>query len=550
MAEQQKRARDASIEPGMNVKTTSGDLGKNDISRPKVKEVVHDAQGNIDQVIIQKGVIFRKEIAVPADRIEQVEPATNQEPGTVVTEMSEQEADALTAQGHEELAPASDPLKQIEEKLPTAEGLRRQERRPKHHRHAAAFAKRSWWQLLGPGFLSGMAGNDASAVGSYSLDGAQVGFAHLWLILLATPLYQAVQYTCAKIGRITGKGLAQVLREHYGRPVGLLASLVLMLANLALMAADLVAISSGIELLTGLAWFWFVIPIAFLLWYLTVYSNFEAIKRIFTVMSLVFIAYLITAILSHPNWGSVLFQTFVPHIDLTFESVSSAVALLGATISPYTMYWQVQGEKEEVRPGKTRKEQVRFAALDIVLGAIGGNLIAYCIMLTAADTLFTHHKTITTVTDAATALTPLLGPFAKYLFAMGFIGAGMVALPVLLASTSYGIAGTIGWPGALSKKPWQNEGFYLILSGVLLVSLILALLRIDPIQLIFWANVLNGVLSPILVIYLLVLGNTRKIMQGQRISWLTNLGLLITLLLMTAATILLFYGLFTGKGGS
>jgi Mn2+/Fe2+ NRAMP family transporter len=322
------------------------------------------------------------------------------------------------------------------------------------------------------------------------------------------------------------------------------------MANLALMAADLVAISSGIELLTGLSWFWFVLPIALLLWYLTVYGNFESIKRIFIVMSLIFIVYPITAILAHPHWRNVLFQTFVPHLDFTLESMSSTVALLGATISPYTMFWQVQGEKEEQRPGKTFKKQVRFAALDVVLGAIGGNLIAYCIILTAAATLFTHHKMITTVTDAATALTPLLGPFAKYLFAVGFIGAGMVALPVLLASTSYAIAGTFSWPGALSKKPWQNEGFYLILSGVLLVSMVLALLRIDPIQLIFWANVLNGVLSPVLVIYLLVLGNTRKIMQGQRVSWLTNLGLVVTFLLMTAATLLLFYGLFTGKGGS
>jgi NRAMP (natural resistance-associated macrophage protein)-like metal ion transporter len=550
MAEQQKRSTDASIEPGMNVETTSGDLGKYDISHPKVKEVVHDAQGNVDQVIIQKGVIFRKEIAIPSNRIEQVEPATSQEAGTVVTEMSEQEADALTAQGREELPSANDPLKQVEETLPTAEGLRRHEQRQKHQQHASPLAKKSWWQLLGPGFLSGMAGNDASAVGSYSLDGAQVGFVHLWLMLIATPLYQAVQYTCAKIGRITGKGLAEVLREHYGRPVGFLATLVLMMANLALMAADLVAISSGIELLTGLSWFWFVLPIALLLWYLTVYGNFESIKRIFIVMSLIFIVYPITAILAHPHWRNVLFQTFVPHLDFTLESMSSTVALLGATISPYTMFWQVQGEKEEQRPGKTFKKQVRFAALDVVLGAIGGNLIAYCIILTAAATLFTHHKMITTVTDAATALTPLLGPFAKYLFAVGFIGAGMVALPVLLASTSYAIAGTFGWPGALSKKPWQNEGFYLILSGVLLVSMVLALLRIDPIQLIFLANVLNGVLSPVLVIYLLVLGNTRKIMQGQRVSWLTNLGLVVTFLLMTAATLLLFYGLFTGKGGS
>jgi Mn2+/Fe2+ NRAMP family transporter len=212
------------------------------------------------------------------------------------------------------------------------------------------------------------------------------------------------------------------------------------------------------------------------------------------------------------------------------------------------MYWQVKAEREEKRPGNTKRKQMRLAALDILLGALGGNLIAYCIMLTAAATFFLHHKSISTVVDAAFALAPLLGPFAKYLFALGFIGAGLVALPVLLASTSYAVAGTVGWPGALSKKPWQNEGFYLILSGALLLSLLLALLRLDPIQLLFWANVLNGMLSPVLVLFLLLVGNSARVMRQQKVSWLTNVGLCLTLLLMATAAGLLLYGLFTGQG--
>lgn len=329
-----------------------------------------------------------------------------------------------------------------------------------------------------------------------------------------------------------------------------LASLVLVVANLALLAADLVAISSGVELLTGIGWSWFVIPLAGLLWYVTVYQNFAMLKKIFVAMSLVFAVYLVTAILSKPDAGAVLFNTFVPHVDFTFASLSSTVALLGATISPYTIYWQVQGEKEERRPGYTRHAQIRFAALDVLLGAIGGNVVAYCIILTSAATLFVHHQSIQTVVDAAQALSPLLGPFAKYLFAIGFIGAGLVAIPVLLASTSYAVAGTFGWPGSLSKQPWQNEGFYLILTGAMIVSLALALLRIDPITLIFWANVLNGVLTPMLVVYLLLVAHSPRIMQGERIRWWTTLGLLLTFLVMTVASLLLFYGLLTGKGGS
>ncbi|HEV2582155.1 MAG TPA: divalent metal cation transporter, partial [Ktedonobacteraceae bacterium] len=400
-------------------------------------------------------------------------------------------------------------------------------------------------RIIGPGFLSGMAGNDSSAVGAYSIDGASNGYGHLWLMLLSTPLYQAVQFACAKIGRVTQKGLAELLREHYGRWVAVIASLILIIANVALVAADLVAIGSGFELIAGLSYVWFIVPVAGLLWYLTVYRNFETIKKIFIVLSLAFVAYIITAIFSGANWGEVLLRTLVPQIDFKFASISSAVAILGATISPYTIFWQVQGEKEQKRPGPIQ-HKIRLAALDIGVGVISGNLVAYFIIVCTAATIFIHHGQISTAADAARALQPLLGPFAKYLFAVGLIGAGVIAIPILLASTSYAVSGTFGWPAGLSKKPWQNEGFYLILTVALVVSMALALLRIDPIQLLFWANVLNGVLSPVLVVFVLFVGNNRRIMSRQRLGILTNVGLIAAFIVLASATILLFYGLLTG----
>jgi Mn2+/Fe2+ NRAMP family transporter len=261
----------------------------------------------------------------------------------------------------------------------------------------------------------------------------------------------------------------------------------------------------------------------------------------------IFVANIITAIFSHPNWGEVFVNTFVPHVDLSFVSISSAVALLGATISPYNMFWQVQGEKEEKRSGSINKK-MRGAALDISIGVISGNIIAYFIIISTASTLFVHHQSISTAADAARSLEPLLGPVAKYLFAFGLIGAGLVAIPVLLASTSYAVSGTFGWPAGLSKKPWQNEGFYLILTGALVVSVVIALIHLDPIKLIFWANVLSGILAPILVIYIIVIGNNSKIMRKERLGILTNIGLVMTALVMIAAAILLFYGLATGQG--
>src|SRR5258708_19322362 len=361
-------------------------------------------------------------------------------------------------------------------------------------------------RLLGPGFLSGMAGNDATALTTYAIDGARAGYGPLWLMVLATPMYQAVQFACAKIGRITQMGLADILREYYGLWVALLATLVLVIANVALIAGDLVAIGSGLDLITGLPWVWFVIPVAALLWYLTVYHSFESIIKLLSILSLAFVTYLITALFSDPNWGVVLLRTFVPQVSFDFSSLSAAVALLGATISPYSMFWQAHGEKEQPRAGSLTR-QVRGAALDVASGVISGNLVAYFVIVTTAATLFTHHQSINTAADAAQALEPFLGPFAKYLFAIGLIGAGIIAIPVLLASTSYGVAGTFGWPAGISKKPWQNVCFYLILTCAVIISLALVLVRIDPIRLIVYANVMVGILSPILVIYVLLVGN-------------------------------------------
>ncbi len=540
---------------------------------PKFPRFELDAQGNVEEIVVQKGVLFKKELRVPAERIQRIEEDTNGQ--TVVIEAGKDEVADLSSAGSEEFPPLEgnkeqeqNLLDEVEETIPTADGLREKELKTEIEQTSDSSPQEgktstsdtattpgrgklyNFLHTLGPGFLGGMAGNDASAVGSYSIDGAQNGFGHLWLLLLATPLYYSVLFSCAKIGRVSHQGLANLLRTHYGRPVAMVVTLLLIISNIALIAADLAAISTGLVLITNgaITWFWFIIPVAVILWYFTVFRNFETLKQIFIVMSLAFAVYLFTAIWSKPDWGAVLFNTVVPHVDLTFASISSAVALLGATISPYNIFWQVQGEKEEKRFG-TRKQQMREVKLDMGVGVLSGNLVAYAIILSTASTLFIHHQSIATAADAAKSLVPLLGPFAKYLFALGFIGAGLVAIPVLLASTSYAVAGTIGWPVGLSKHPWQNEGFYLILTLSLVVSLALVLVRIDPIQLIFWANVLSGVLTPFLVIALILVGTNRKIMGTERLTRLTIIFLLITVLVMIAAAGLLFYGLLTGQGG-
>ena len=366
-------------------------------------------------------------------------------------------------------------------------------------------------------------------------------------MLLTTPLYFAVEFACAKIGRISQKGLSQLLHEHYGRPVAIIASLLLVISNIALIAADLAAIGSGFELITGISWVWFVAPVAVALWYLTVYRSFESFKKIFLTMSFVFVAYILTPFFTHVNWGSVLIRTFVPQLGFDFTSISSAVALLGATISPYSMYWQAKAEIEEKRTGSL-KEQLRTARLDVGSGALAGQVVAYFIIICTASTLFVHHQNINTAADAARALEPLAGPLARYLFAIGLIGSGLVAIPVLLASTSYAVVGSFGWPGALAKRPWQNEGFYLVLTAATVVSLALTLLRVNPIKLIFWSNIVAAIIAPLLVIAILLVGNHRNIMKDQRLSLLHNFALVLITLILLAGAVLFFYQLATGQG--
>ena len=573
------------VELGMIVEADQGDLGEEDITEAKVTDIVHDDKGNVESIVAQKGTFFKKQLEIPIERIQSVAKITGgnetvSSPKTVIISANEEEIEALTAVGPEAFPPENltspkygDYLLDLAgEALPTDVGLRRHEKEAGPGRDTkatetnilqdrlkkgeeespnAAVAtedKENIFQVLGPGLLSGMAGNDASAVVSYSLDGAQNGYGHLWLMLLSTPLLQAVQFACAKIGRVQQKGFAEIVREHYGREVAVPAALLLIVANIALIAADLVAISTGLELIIGLQWAWFAAPVAFILWYITVYQNFEAIKKIFLAMSMVFVAYIITAFVSKPGWSAVLTSTFVPHVDFGFASISTAVALLGATISPYTIFWEVQGEKEEKRSGSI-KRKFRFAAIDIAAGVISGNVIAYFIIVSTAATLFTKHQQIHTALDAARSLEPLVGPYAKYLFALGLIGAGLIAIPVLLDRASYGVAGTVGWPSGLSKKPWQNEGFYLILTVGLAVSLLLALIGFDPVHLMFWANVLQGILSPVLVVLLVIIGNSQKVMGKEKLGLLTNAGLALGALVMFAASALLFYGLATGQSG-
>ncbi|QBD82684.1 divalent metal cation transporter [Ktedonosporobacter rubrisoli] len=322
MAGEKHNDHDPEVVPGMQVEATEGDLGEHDVSSPKIAGVEKDRQGHVKTIEVSKGIFFKKKINVPVERIEAVEPvaAENGTAQKMIVDAQEEELTSLTASGPERL-PARRKRQQEKRLSPgstTEEGLER------GSNTSAAQPPRAFWHVIGPGLLSGTSGNDPSAVTVYAVDGANVGYGHLWLMLLTTPLYFAVQFACARIGRVSQKGLAQLLGEYYGRPLAIGAALLLAMSNIALLAADLVAIGSGFELITGVSWAWFVVPVTVGLWYLTVYRTFEAFKKIFLTMSFVFVAYVLTAFFTHAQWSTVLVRTFVPHLGFDFASISSA----------------------------------------------------------------------------------------------------------------------------------------------------------------------------------------------------------------------------------
>lgn len=541
------KAPEKKIEPGMLVEATGGDLGEADLSKPRVSEVEHGQDGQLEKIVVEKGVLFNKTLEIPANRIESVEQATGEQP-VVKIRTDAAELAALTPTGVEQLpskngdvapnkkGPGRDPLDEVQTVLPTARGLEEAEQEQLTGQKTPAEHPKSehWLKKIGPGFLAGMAGNDSSAVTSYMVTGSRTGLSQLWLVLLTTPLLQAVQFGCAKIGRITQKGLSEILREHYTRWVAWPASLALIVANIALIAADLLAIGTGFELISGAPFYWFIVPVALVLWYITVYQSYDRFEKVFICMSFAFVAFLVLAFLVSPNWGEVLGNTFVPHLDFSFEGISMSVAVLGATLTPYQFFWQVQGETEVRRAGST-DQKIKSASLDIASGVISGNLVAYSIIVTTATAGFAQGKGINTAAEAAGLLEPLIGVFSKYLVGIGLVGAGMIAIPVLLASTSYAVAGSFGWPSSLSKKPWQNEGFYLILTVALLTSLVVAFLGFEPVNLMFLANILAGLLAPVLLVFILCVGNNRRIMGQHRFRLLTNLGI-------GLGTVILFIG--------
>ena len=374
--------------------------------------------------------------------------------------------------------------------------------------------------------ITGAADDDPSGISTYSVAGAAYGYAGLWTALFSFPLMAAVQLMCARLGMVTGRGLAAVIRTRYPPQVLWFACALVITANVFNIGADLGGMADAMHLVTGVQPYLGTPLFACLIIGLLFWTSYRTIARIFKWMSLALFAYVITAFLARADWSQVVRATFIPHLEWTRSYLSVLVGILGTTISPYLFFWQAAQEVEEDRErGKVTvaqrrgatDEELAAATTDIVTGMLLSNLIMYFIILTTAATLHAHGiKHIETAREAAEALRPLAGNGAYWLFTLGLVGTGMLGVPVLAGSCAYTIAEAARWRGAsLSKKVHLARRFYGVIAVSVLVGLALNYAGLNAVKMLFWSAVLNGVLAPPLVILVVLLTSDKKIM-GKR----------------------------------
>lgn len=428
---------------------------------------------------------------------------------------------------------------------------------PVHHRaeHTApAQAPASFFHKLGPGLITGAADDDPSGIATYSQAGAAFGFGLLWTALLTLPLMSAVQLMCARVGTVSKEGLAAVLRDHYPRWLLWLACALLFVGNTVNIAADLGGMAAAAALLTGAPRVLFVPVFATLILLLLVYASYDAMTRVFKWTTLALFAYVLAAFLARPNWKAVAGATFIPHVAGHRDYLMMLVAILGTTISPYLFFWQAAQTAEQDQhiaarfPYRRRRavaRELRDNAVDTYSGMVFSQIIMYFIIVTAGATLYRAGETnITTAAQAAAALSPLAGPLAGWLFAFGVVGTGMLGVPVLAGSAAYAVAEAAGWVHGMDERLRAARPFYVVMATAMTVGMALALTSINPIKLLVWSAVINGVLAPPLVAIILIVCNDTRIMGKHRNGITLNVLGVLTVLFMAGAAVALLASYF------
>ena len=415
-----------------------------------------------------------------------------------------------------------------------------------------------FWKMLGPGLTTGAADDDPSGIATYSQAGAIYGFQLLWLAVFTFPLMATVQEMCARIGLVTGRGLASNIRRQFPPQVLVITTTFLLAANTFNIGADLGAMAKAVQLLVPHAsYIWLIVLFATGSVLLQVFTAYERFAKYLKWLALILFSYVVSALLAQPNWSEILKATLIPRIDGSKDQIILITAILGTTISPYLFFWQTSQEVEgQISEGNTTVAQrqhissssIKSMRIDVWSGMFLSNVAMFFIIASAASVLFVHGvgTTITTAADAAAALRPFAGNAAYLLFAVGIIGTGLLAIPVLAGSSSYAIAESFRWHAGLHRTLKDAYGFYGVIIISMAVGMLLNFIGLDPIKALIYSAVANGVVAPVILTLIVLLSSNRHIMGKNRNAPLVTWSGWALVALMFVAGVAAVYSLIHG----
>lgn len=403
-----------------------------------------------------------------------------------------------------------------------------------------------FWKKLGPGLITGASDDDPSGIATYSQAGAAFGLSTLWSAFITFPLMAAIQEMCARIGMVTSMGLTAIIKKYYSRPVLYLMLLFSFPAIVMNIGADIAGMGAvGTMLFPAIRPFYFSVFFTIVLITVIIYLPYRKIAAILKYLCVVLLVYLVVPFLTQQNWGAIFKATFIPTIQFNKEFISILVGILGTTISPYLFFWQANMEVENMNRNNhimVNKRLLHEMRQDVNLGMLFSNLVMFFIILTTGSVLFNAGiRQIDTVDQAAQALKPLAGEYAYLLFAVGVIGTGLLAIPVLSGSLSYMVSETFGWKEGLDNKFKEAKPFYFVIAISMLVGLSLDYVGISPVKALIYSAILYGITAPVLIAIILHIANNKKVMGEHTNSRLSNVLGFITLIVMTLAVLVLLY---------
>jgi NRAMP (natural resistance-associated macrophage protein)-like metal ion transporter len=394
-----------------------------------------------------------------------------------------------------------------------------------------------YFAILGPGVITACAGNDAGGIATFASVGADHGYRLLWVLIPLTFSLGIVQEMCARMGAVTGKGLSDLIRERFGVRWTALVMIALLIANGGVTISEFVGVAAAMELL-GVARYVSVPIAAIAIWWLVVKGSYQRVERVFLAMSLVFLAYVVSAFLAHPPWGTVARELVHPHFELTPVYLFTFVAVIGTTISPYM---QVFIQSSVVDKG-VRAENYRLTRADVWVGTVFAILIVFFIMVSTAATLNVHGEHVDSAEQAARALRPLAGPYAELLFAIGLFGASMLAAGVLPLATAYSISEAFGFEKGVSSSFREAPIFIGVFTFLVALGALIAMMPGLPlIHVLIVTQVINGILLPVILIAILRLVNNRELMGAHVNGPFYNLAAWLTTIVVSALSILLIF---------